>query len=69
MKSIGKFLILSSLLVSLVLPGCQNGKSSGKSTSVSDKTGWSYNNPKKGFFNVPMGSYKNPLICDEENCL
>ncbi len=22
---------------------------------------------KKGFFNVPMGSYKNPLICDETN--
>ena len=22
---------------------------------------------KKGFFNVPMGSYKNPLICDEKN--
>lgn len=22
---------------------------------------------KKGFFNVPMGSYKNPLICDENN--
>lgn len=22
---------------------------------------------KKGFFNVPMGSYKNPLICDEIN--
>lgn len=22
---------------------------------------------KKGFFNVPMGSYKNPLICDERN--
>lgn len=22
---------------------------------------------KKGFFNVPMGTYKNPLICDEEN--
>ena len=24
---------------------------------------------KKGFFNVPMGSYKNPLICDEANLL
>lgn len=22
---------------------------------------------KKGFFNVPMGSYKNPMICDKEN--
>ena len=22
---------------------------------------------KKGFFNVPMGSYKNPTICDEHN--
>jgi len=22
---------------------------------------------KKGFFNVPIGSYKNPLICDEAN--
>ncbi len=22
---------------------------------------------KKGLFNVPMGSYKNPLICDEDN--
>ena len=22
---------------------------------------------KKGFFNVPMGAYKNPLICDEDN--
>lgn len=22
---------------------------------------------KKGLFNVPMGSYKNPLVCDEEN--
>lgn len=22
---------------------------------------------KKGLFNVPMGSYKNPLICDEQN--
>ena len=22
---------------------------------------------KKGLFNVPMGSYKNPMICDESN--
>lgn len=22
---------------------------------------------KKGFFNVPMGAYKNPMICDESN--
>lgn len=22
---------------------------------------------KKGLFNVPMGSYKNPLVCDEKN--
>ena len=22
---------------------------------------------KKGFFNVPMGDYKNPLICDDDN--
>lgn len=22
---------------------------------------------RKGFFNVPMGSYKNPLICNEDN--
>lgn len=22
---------------------------------------------KKGFFNVPMGAYKKPIICDEEN--
>ncbi len=22
---------------------------------------------KKGLFNVPMGAYKNPLICDENN--
>ncbi len=24
---------------------------------------------KKGFFNVPMGTYKNPLICDKENLI
>lgn len=24
---------------------------------------------KKGAFNVPMGSYKNPLICDEKNLI
>lgn len=24
---------------------------------------------KKGLFNVPMGAYKNPCICDEENLL
>lgn len=24
---------------------------------------------KKGFFNVPIGSYKNPLICDKKNLL
>lgn len=24
---------------------------------------------RKGFFNVPMGAYKNPLICDRENLL
>ena len=57
MKSISKILILSSLLVLLLLPGCQNGKNSGKSTNVSGKTGWSYNNPKKGFFNVNTEYY------------
>ncbi len=24
---------------------------------------------KKGYFNVPMGTYKNPLICDRENLI
>lgn len=24
---------------------------------------------KKGLFNVPMGSYKNPMICDEDNLI
>ena len=24
---------------------------------------------KKGLFNVPMGDYKNPKICDEENLI
>lgn len=24
---------------------------------------------KKGLFNVPMGSYKNPMICDEKNLI
>lgn len=24
---------------------------------------------RKGLFNVPMGAYKNPMICDEENLL
>ncbi len=24
---------------------------------------------KKGLFNVPMGSYKNPMICDKENLI
>jgi gliding motility-associated lipoprotein GldJ len=57
MKSISKILILSSLLVLLLLPGCQNGKNSGKSINVSGKTGWSYNNPKKGFFNVNTDYY------------
>lgn len=57
MKSISKILILSSLLVVFVLAGCKNNKQPGKSSVVSNKTGWSYNNPKKGFFNVNTDYY------------
>jgi hypothetical protein len=56
MKLLNKFLVLSSLLALLVTFGCN--KKTGYQTSTdlvgkaSLKTGWSYNNSKKGFFDV-----------------
>ncbi len=61
MKLLNKFLVLSSLLALLVTFGCN--KKTGYQTSTdlvgkaSLKTGWSYNNSKKGFFDVHTDYY------------
>ena len=63
MKSFNKLLILSSLCVLLVVSGCkkQNGLASGNTVlplgGKSYTTGWSYNDPAQGFFNVQTEYY------------
>ena len=58
MKFVNKFLVLSCMFVLLVASGCkkQAGLAGGGTIlplgEVSQKTGWSYNDPTRGFFNV-----------------
>ena len=58
MKLFNKFLFLGCMLVLLVAPGCkkQAGLAGGGTIlpmgGTSQKTGWAYNDPTRGFFNV-----------------
>ncbi len=58
MKVFNKIVILSTLAVLLIFSGCAkkgrmvNNDPSPLTGSASLKTGWAYNKPKKGFFNV-----------------
>ena len=63
MKSFSKLLILSSVFVLLFASGCkkQKGLASGNTIlplgGKSHTTGWSYNDPEQGFFNVQTEYY------------
>ena len=52
MKSFNKLLIFSTLLVLLVVSGCKKQNGHVRSNKSSSTTGWAYNKPKEGFFNV-----------------
>ena len=51
MRSFNKLLILSSLCVLFVISGCKKQNGYVADNTRSSVTGWSYNDPKEGFFN------------------
>ena len=57
MRSFNKLLILSSLCVLFVISGCKKQNGYVADNTRSSVTGWSYNDPKEGFFNVKTDYY------------
>ena len=57
MRSFNKLLILSSLCVLFVISGCKKQNGYVTDNTRSSVTGWSYNDPKEGFFNVKTDYY------------
>ncbi len=57
MKYLGKFFLLSSLFVLLIFTGCNNRRGSTLLSDTSVKTGWTYNDSRKGFFHVNTDYY------------